>query len=112
MPLASFSEARTGALPREVRGEPANGDAIAGEADKDGVLNGWKDMEGRRPAAATPSTVRSAGRELGGDRCSGAGRAEGGGVGMSENRSLAFRRAEIGLEPAAGPTWWKVERLP
>jgi hypothetical protein len=64
MPLASFREARTGALPREVRGEPANGDVTAGEADKDGVLNGWKDMEGRRAVVVTPSRARSVGREL------------------------------------------------
>jgi hypothetical protein len=112
MPLASFKEARTGTLLREVRGELANGEVIAGEADNDGVLNGWKDMEGRRPLPATPSIGRSDGRELCEDRCSVAGRVEGDDVGMSENRSLAFRRAEIGLEPAAGPTWWNVERLP
>ena len=112
MPLASFKEARTGALPREGRGELAKGDVMAGEADKDGVLNGWKEMDGRRPGPVTPSVVRSGGREPGGDRCNGAGRVEGDDVGVSENRSLAFRRAEIGLEPAAGPTWWKVERLP
>lgn len=64
MPLASFREARTGALAKEVRGEPANGDIIAGEAEKDGVLNGWKDMEGRRAVLAAPSTARSVGPEL------------------------------------------------
>jgi hypothetical protein len=64
MPLASFGEIRTGTLVKEVRGEPANGDIIVGEADKDGVLNGWKDMEGRRAVPAAPSTARSVGREL------------------------------------------------
>jgi hypothetical protein len=64
MPLASFREARTGALAKEVRGEPAKGDIIAGEADKDGVLNGWKDMDGRRALPTAPSTARSVGREL------------------------------------------------
>lgn len=64
IPRASFKVARTGARPREVRGEPANGDVIAGEADNEGVLNGWKDMEGRRAPAATPSTERRVGREL------------------------------------------------
>lgn len=64
MPLASFKEARTGALPREVRGELVIGDVTAGEADRDGVLNGWKDMGGRRPVSATPSVARNDGREL------------------------------------------------
>jgi hypothetical protein len=64
MPLASFREARTGALGKEVRGEPANGEIIAGDADKDGVLNGWNDMEGRRAGPAAPSAARGVGREL------------------------------------------------
>ena len=64
MPLASFKEASTGNLPKDVLGELANGEFMAGEADKDGVLNGWKDIDGRRPVPAPPSIARNDGREL------------------------------------------------
>lgn len=110
MPLASFREVITDTLLEEVRGELASGDGMAGEAESDGVLNGWKDIEVRRPA--TPVIACCVGREVVEDRWTGAGRLEIDDVGLSAPMSWAFRSAEMGLEPAAGPTWWKVDRLP
>jgi hypothetical protein len=112
MPLASFRTPSTGARPTEGRGELETGGANDGEADNDGVLNGWNEIEPLRPIPALPSTPRSEEREFRFDRWPGIGRRGGKAVGESEPRSWAFRNAVMGLVPEAAPIWWKVERLP
>ena len=57
--LASTKAARGEVFPSEPRGmEPVIGSCCEGEADRDGVLNGMKDTEGRLPVPPTPSADR------------------------------------------------------
>jgi hypothetical protein len=67
--LASVSVLRPGALLTEAgRGELDTVGPNDGEADKDGVLNGWKDIEVLRPEPDGTSVDRSEERELRIDR--------------------------------------------
>jgi hypothetical protein len=87
MPLASLRTPSAGARPTEGRGELETGGANDGEADNDGVLNGWNEIEPLRPIPALPSTPRSEEREFRFDRGPGIGRIGGEAVGESEPRS-------------------------
>lgn len=107
IPRASLNALKGAMRPVDVRGEALSG---AGDADSEGALKGWKSLivnDVRRGCAA--SSGRREERELCVDR-GGMGRV--GGEGDSGPSSLAFRSADKGLVPAAGPTWWKVDMLP
>jgi hypothetical protein len=113
---ACASEPSAAVFPRELReGEGGGGGSIsfwAGDADNEGALKGLNDTDGRLLVPEAPSTPRKTAFDsamiLWGGRC----RAWTGGEGESWTKSLASRRAEIGLELVGGPTWWKVDRLP
>ena len=64
MPLASLRTPSSGARPTAGRGEPDIAGASDGEADSEGVLNGWNDIEDLLPAPALPSTARNEEREF------------------------------------------------
>ena len=77
-----------------------------GEAEREGVLKGWKETEVRRPiGGARASPDRKEDREPCEERWSGnGGLAWGESVGDGGNISPAARRAEMGLEPIRDPS--------
>lgn len=64
MPVASLGTPIIGARPTDGREEAETGAATDGEADNDGALKGWNEIEGLRPTPALPSALRSEGREV------------------------------------------------
>ena len=89
--------------PKEPRGEAGTWPACEGEADRDGVLKGMNDTEGRRGATGAPSVDFVGAFEFCDPLVLGRGRV--GGEGESEPcpRSVAALSTEIGLEPEGGP---------
>lgn len=95
------------------RGDAGGGSTSEGDAERGGALNGWKDMDERLPWPEPPSPARAAARPAGLILLAMTFRgAESVGDGDVAPGSLAARRAEIGLAPVGGPTWWKVDKLP
>lgn len=109
-----FLESEVGGRDDPGRGDaPSGGSTREGEAESGGALNGWKETEGRR-ATAAPSPARTAARPTGLTLPGGTARRddESDGAWDAASVSPAARRAEIGLAPVVGPTWWKLDRLP
>jgi hypothetical protein len=107
--VASVNWLNAEARATEVRGDIWIGVSLRdGEAERDGALNGWKDTEGLLWTANPPSFERTEALEPWIDRRLGAP------LGESEGDwgPCWARRADRGLEPVVGPTWWNVDKLP